>query len=251
MTDTTKNKIRTISRIVLSCLLWLTGVCLIAACVGIYLTGGDEPFSPEAVAQAFQPIAWIVWLCLAGIVGAFAVKLWLPVQEKTKPEKQLAAIVKRLRATRDLTDQLQQDADQLANQRKHNHIVGFCLLAVGSLAFLLYACNGRHFLDQDINRSVIAAVWRLLACMGVPFAWAMHTAYADRKSMEREIALLQSAPKRATVLPETPKKPLNQGLRWGLLAVGIIVLLYGFLTGGTLDVLTKAINICTECVGLG
>ncbi|MBQ7330725.1 MAG: thioredoxin [Oscillospiraceae bacterium] len=40
-------------------------------------------------------------------------------------------------------------------------------------------------------------------------------------------------------------------LRVALLVIGIGVLMYGFLSGGTADVLTKAINICTECVGLG
>ena len=34
-----------------------------------------------------------------------------------------------------------------------------------------------------------------------------------------------------------------------VLAVGLLIL--GYCTGGTADVLTKAINICTECVGLG
>ena len=40
-------------------------------------------------------------------------------------------------------------------------------------------------------------------------------------------------------------------LRLALLAVCIGFLLYGFFSGGTQDVLTKAVNICTECVGLG
>ena len=33
--------------------------------------------------------------------------------------------------------------------------------------------------------------------------------------------------------------------------VGLVILVYGFFAGGTADVLTKAVNICTECVGLG
>ena len=40
-------------------------------------------------------------------------------------------------------------------------------------------------------------------------------------------------------------------LRLALLAVGIGLFTYGFLAGGTADVMTKAVNICTECVGLG
>ncbi|MBQ8683609.1 MAG: thioredoxin [Clostridia bacterium] len=40
-------------------------------------------------------------------------------------------------------------------------------------------------------------------------------------------------------------------MRYGVLAVGLALLVYGFATGGIADVLTKAVNICTECIGLG
>ncbi len=36
-----------------------------------------------------------------------------------------------------------------------------------------------------------------------------------------------------------------------ILGVAIIALIGGFLAGGYNDVLTKAVNICTECIGLG
>ena len=40
-------------------------------------------------------------------------------------------------------------------------------------------------------------------------------------------------------------------VRLALLVVGIGIFAYGFFAGGTADVMTKAVNICTECVGLG
>lgn len=36
-----------------------------------------------------------------------------------------------------------------------------------------------------------------------------------------------------------------------LLAVALIMCLYGFLSGQAQSVLTKAVNICMECIGLG
>ena len=39
--------------------------------------------------------------------------------------------------------------------------------------------------------------------------------------------------------------------RLAILFVAVFCFVYGFITGGTADVLTKAINICTECIGLG
>ena len=39
--------------------------------------------------------------------------------------------------------------------------------------------------------------------------------------------------------------------RYCILGVAILFLVYGLATGGIADVLAKAINICTECIGLG
>ncbi len=40
-------------------------------------------------------------------------------------------------------------------------------------------------------------------------------------------------------------------LRWGILTVAVVFVILGCLWGGARDVLTKAINICSECIGLG
>lgn len=56
--------------------------------------------------------------------------------------------------------------------------------------------------------------------------------------------------------PQISTAPAKAGhkLLWTrltLLGVGIALFAYGFFAGGTADVMTKAVNICTECVGLG
>ncbi|MBO5767765.1 MAG: thioredoxin [Clostridia bacterium] len=40
-------------------------------------------------------------------------------------------------------------------------------------------------------------------------------------------------------------------MRISLLIIALFLLVYGYIIGGTADVLTKAVNICTECIGLG
>lgn len=40
-------------------------------------------------------------------------------------------------------------------------------------------------------------------------------------------------------------------LRFVLLILGAVLFLTGLLTGGTAAILTKAVNICSECIGLG
>ncbi len=57
---------------------------------------------------------------------------------------------------------------------------------------------------------------------------------------------------------ELPRLKQNGGesparfiLRMALLTAAIILVLYGIRAGGPREVLAKAINICTECIGLG
>ena len=47
-----------------------------------------------------------------------------------------------------------------------------------------------------------------------------------------------------------PNAP-HPALKLAVVSAAVILALVGFFTGGTVDVLTKAVNICTECVGLG
>ena len=40
-------------------------------------------------------------------------------------------------------------------------------------------------------------------------------------------------------------------IRIAVLCAALFFLLLGYFSGGSTDVLTKAVNICTECIGLG
>ena len=52
-----------------------------------------------------------------------------------------------------------------------------------------------------------------------------------------------------------PEKEMPRGalrvLRAGVIGLAVIWIVLGVMNGGLWDVLVKAINICTECIGLG
>ncbi len=50
--------------------------------------------------------------------------------------------------------------------------------------------------------------------------------------------------------PQAEPKHMNT-IRTVVIIAAVILIIAGILNGGALDVLVKAINICTECVGLG
>ena len=248
----TKKRIHMVYSILLSVALAVAGVCLMVACVGIY-NAGDRPFTPEAVAAAFSGIALPVYICLALVAGGFLLDAFFrPEQKKAAPEKQYAAILAKLHAKAQV-----QTAPVIAEQksRKLHKIITLALLAVGSVVFLSYGANPGNFTMEDVTGSMVKAMYWLLPCMVVPFGYAVFAAYYCRKSLQREIALVKQAIAEGAPACQKPAaaKPCCMAgyVRWAILGIALALLVYGFFAGGTKDVLTKAVNICTECVGLG
>ena len=233
------------------------GVCFITACLGIYLSGGDQIYTPEKVAHGFSVIAVPVYLFLALAVLGMALDLFLPLgKNKLKAEKNLAATLERLLSKRDVENCDSDLKSQILHQRKlrrRDKIITLVVLAVCSVVFLFYGANPANFHQSEINSSMAKAVMILLCCLAVPFGCALGTAYRAKASYQKEIDLVKQIPAGEPV-PQAPKadrKHLLVIARWALVCVAVAILLYGFFTGGTADVLTKAKNICTECVGLG
>lgn len=255
----TKKPFQLVYSILLSIMLVVAGICLITACIGIYLSG-DRPFSAEAVAAAFSGIAVPVYLCLALVIGGWILHGFFPAQSKKLPiQKQYDTILLRLRQKLDPNQCDPELQTQIAKQQKSRQLhkaIGLGLLVIGSVVFLSYGLNGANFDQQDITGSMIRAMYWFLPCLAVPFGYGIFTAYHRRASLQKEIALVKQAlaADAETAVTPAPKKDWGKlllGLRWALLVAAIVFAVYGFFTGGTNDVLTKAINICTECVGLG
>lgn len=238
----------------LSVSLVVSGICLILACVGIYRSG-DHPFSREAVAAAFGPIAVPVYISLGLMILSIITALFLPGEgEKRAPEKNEEMLLRRLRSRADLETLDETSGNQVLSLRKSARIlclISLALTGVCAIVFLCYACNPGHFHQSEINGSMVNAMKVLLPCLAIPFGFGVFAAYRRKTIIIREIDLLKQA-KTAAPAPTAEKKGISPAaVRYGFLVLAAGLLLYGLFTGGTADVLTKAINICTECVGLG
>ena len=258
MKKETIRRIRLIYGILLSLVTVIAGICLIVACVGIYRSGGEQIYTPEKVSAAFSGIAVPVYLCLVLVAGGFILDFILPADgKKLKPEKNDRALLQRLLAKRDMevcSPSLRKEIESQRKQRKLHYGIALGLLAVCSVLFLSYGANPANFHQSDINSSMVKAMWVMLPCLAIPFGYGVFSAYFTRASLRKEIELVKkiSAGEKKTMAPLKESSPrLLIALRCVLLCAGIGLLVYGFFAGGTADVLTKAVNICTECVGLG
>lgn len=256
MTNQRANQLRRLYGILLSIVIVAAGLCLMAACYRIYTTG-DGTFSREIVAAHFAGIALPVYLCLVMVILGFLLDIFLSgSKSKETIEKNYTLILQRLHAKTDLSqcaDDLRSAVLKEQKARKCHKIVSIVLLAVGSILFLIYALNGSNYHQREITDSLIAAMYLMIPCMAVPFGYAVFSAYFSRASILREIELLKQAGANRSPVPAAEIKISKAGLiaRWAILGIAAVILIYGYFAGGTADVLTKAINICTECVGLG
>ena len=123
------------------------------------------------------------------------------------------------------------------------------LAACAALAgvFLL---NGANFVSWDLENVMgemllHVAPWAAVALLAVYVALR-----ACDESFVRECEALKGQPaEKPAPLQEKPF-PTNV-LRADLYAAAIVFIVLGVMNGGLYDVLVKAINICTECIGLG
>lgn len=235
----------------------IAGLCFIFACLGIY-NSGKQPFTRESVATAFEFIAIPVYICaimtLGGIIFDILSKADSP---KLKVTKDYAAMLKKAYSTKTFTecnDSVLSQITKEQNFRKIHSIVRTVLFCGASIVFLAYGTNSDNFHQVEITDSMIKAMYVLMPCLIVCFAYGLFSVIYCEKSMERELALVKSLPSTTSITDNTTTYKTNSLtpiIRICILILGVGLLVYGYITGGTMDVLTKAINICTECIGLG
>jgi FtsH-binding integral membrane protein len=263
MTPETKKLIHRIYGICFSAIAIWAGICFIAACCVIYFTGlaNDVPqiYTRAIVADAFGKIALPVYLCLAMVIGGFILHIALPPeQKKVMPEKNLPLILARLQARTelDLCDaSLREDIATEKKQRTFLCMLCAVLLAIGSVIFLVFACNDGHW-GSNSTPAMVTAMYMMIGCLTAPLALAIYAAYFNRKSILREIELMKQAsaqaPKKvdkAELKPE--KRSFVPAIQAAIVILGLVLVIVGACNQGTIDILNKAVAICTECVGLG
>ncbi len=265
MTKEQLKRIHLIYGILVSAVIIIAGICFIVSCVGIY-NSGDEPYSREIVAAAFSRIAVPVYLCLALVIGGFILNLAFPSdKEKLRAVSSDSLSLARLyrRTALDRCDEaLRRSIAKENRSRKLHLLISAALLVIGCVLFLTYALNFEHFHPTEMNASMISAMKLLIPCLAIPFGYIVFTAYFNRNSIRRELDLVRQAnaggAKKETAHDDcdaqqttVKREKFVFAVRCAILMIGLGLAILGIVTGGMADVLAKAINICTECIGLG
>lgn len=235
--------------------IFTAGICLMAGCLSIY-SFGNGAYTRQIVAETFSKISFPVYLCLSLTVISFVWNFIAPINfEKASNFKPYLHTLNRLQTKKELNGCDEKTITAIGKERKSRKLhttVRTIILCISIAVFLSYALNGNNY-TADINTSVIKAMLVLIPCAVIPFAYSVFTAFHNEKSLKKEIELIKKAPAKenAEELKIKSDDKATNIIRFIFLLISVGFLLYGYFAGGTADVLTKAINICTECIGLG
>lgn len=209
-------------------------------------------FTREAAGRqllTITPLAglWLAAAIAAGISGRDA-------SEREKAPPQTEQLLRLLNAR---VGETPPEAKREQKKRRTIRAVccAFVLLCCGW--GLLWLLNGNNFQSWELEQVMGAMLAHILPPLVLGFAALMLSARLCEQSRRREMTALREAIREAhppavrVSVTGTPETGGCRALRAALYAAAVLLIVLGALNGGLNDVLVKAINICTECIGLG
>lgn len=225
----------------------LTAILLICSIIGIYQSG-EHAFTRESIGAAFQAIALPCYLCLALLVGGGIMHILLPVSDgKTKPIRDESQLLKRYQSSQFTNEQI----TALQKKRKVMAIAFWSATSLLSLYPVCYLLNSANFGVSDITADVARATIVVTTPACLVFVGAMVCSHFDHIWVQKLIAIYKENGIKPTKLEKDEKKTNLLPIRLMVAVIAVAFIVLGIINEGYVDVLGKAIKICTECIGLG
>ena len=255
-----------IAKILLSVLIAVTGIAFIVGCAVLYFTGGDKPYSRERVGDF---LLWFTALPSLATVAAAIVAhiLGLKVGEKQNSgEIMHADTLKRMNARLVLEECSAESQAKIRYERKRRRFITAAMIgisvvtaAIGFIYMTIIAeyAEGASFSNLDVIRVLLVVLpmgaimlglwWMAMIDNGRSIVRELDTVLAEMQASKSVVKKPEKQAQKAAALDGTA----GVVVRAVLFAVAIAFVAVGIMNGGMMDVLAKAVKICTECIGLG
>jgi len=240
------------------------GICVIMTCIlayaalSIYTSGMEARQAGDALAWIYTPeavAAWVPWVLPLFLISlAVSVYAWVKGIRDEEAEKPVVDTEN----TRNLVSGNKEMNDAIRQERRKQQLItagGWAVFAGLLIPVLLYFTRESNFPADDLEGMFAAMAancipWMIGAAAALAVSFGMKEA-----SMKKEIELSSQAAQRKTPGAFPEGRTVNARTasidRITVLVLAIVFVILGIFTGGAHDVLVKAVNICTECVGLG
>lgn len=260
--------IRKIYTIVLGVFIAAVGIALICVAADIYYSGEGPGliYSREIVGERLKRLA-IPLLCLVAMIIAGVLFPVAELKSKRTSEETLRKLKRRMPADGDGEEFAA--AKNAYKKKSVIKLVVWCVALAIALAMaiviIVYLARTRHFQEGSLTQHILGLVRVALPCTvaallaltaaSVVGGFCAKEQVKQLKTMikcgSREIAL----PAELKIYDGAEKIASHSITLWvarGIVfAVAVAFIIAGALNGGAQDVLVKAINICTECIGIG
>ena len=269
--------IKKITRLAVSLLVLITAVSFLTACVHIYLTEGETPFSRESVGEHLIFVLPQAVLTVAAIIFGLVYEQLNPSEEsKLKGARCEYVSLERMRAAAvKKNEEFIRDAEVI--KERYFRIIlrsafAFVAITVSVVLTVVLSLGDRYTLEA-INASVASSAAVAFITLGVVAAFGYSVSLLCRNSAEKESTRLKDLFAKRVEFTEGKENKIIEFIsekcdickefftkhqktalylvRGIVLTTAVVFVIVGIINGGMSDVLGKAVKICTECIGLG
>lgn len=269
MKEKTCKTVRLVSGVTLSAMTVILGALFIWQVLYIYFTGtaadytGMYAFTSARVGAALLKIlpAIIIWIVL--IIAAFVLWEVFPVKApRAKPDARYTLYRLKKRMPSAVGEELKASLNYVKGEEENLKILWLLCAAVGvagAVYSIVYLANPDHFPKADVTAEMLGMVKNIMPWVVAVFAAACGICIYEGVSAKRQLKHVQKlvagrAPVEAVhggIYKFFHCKYFLHGVRIAVGCVSVAFIIAGICNGSMRDVLIKAVNICTECIGLG
>ncbi len=268
MTERTIRNVRFWYGIFLSAFTVALGIAFLAAVSDVYFSAeaGEQIFTREGLNAHMFPCLIVFCVWVAAVIAGFVLSVVMPVKErkthKCVPEKTFARL--KARIPQGEGDEFRKNLSHVAKAEKIRLLV-WCICAAVCVALgvtvLCYVFDPTHFETTEYNAAVLNMAKLALPCIAIGFLCCIAAAIVERECAKRALPYLKNLfafggkpyvqEQRSAAALQQYEGRVILGVRIAVAVLGVALLVWGIFNGGADDVFIKAINICTECIGLG
>lgn len=280
MQEKTCKTVRLCYGIALSLMTLITGALFIWQTLDIYLSGGNRPFTAEIVSERLTRISPAFWIWVVMVVVGFVLWEVFTVPAKRAPLKDDCYALRRLkkRVPQKVGESGLASLKAVKRGELINLIVKLCAaaLCLAGVAYgIAYLATSANFPKTDVNGEMLNMAAHLAPCVFAALlilcGVTLYLSISARKTLPHVKQLIASAKadekngvEAVYVTGNTAVadlyvrwKALSNhkyfilGVRIAIAVFAVTFIILGIVNGNMRAILIKAINICTECIGLG
>ncbi len=247
----------------------IVAILLILQVCDIYFNGGESPYTTETIRSHFVKISPAIYIWLVLIVGGFVLWEFFP-DKKSLGANSIFYTYQNVK--KKLDGKVIEENESYRQFEKFNLVTIIVKVIVGvavgicSVVSLVYLCDSSNFENVDQNAEVAGAVLYLLPFVAVSLVLLIGVCVFEWFVTKKQLPLAKQLLKDAKQ-DKTSKKPFEAfvektrafldskntilSLRIAVGVLGIVLFIYGAASGGAAGVLSKAVTICRQCIGLG